>query len=255
MSQQSAGRSGTLGTTTYGSFLLPLRRPDGSVRASFGYIRDAALQQLDRWAWAALGPTEAAALHRCRTRTRALSYLSGRFAAWQAVALYLDGQGDQAFEVSSGVFNQPIVRCPVFEPPAITISHTSDFAVAVAHDAGHVMGVDVEQTRAVSHAPVDCFFTGAERRLAAIIPGDEHGRLTAVWTIKEALSKALKCGLTVPQGMFEISRLEVEANGAVRSEFLNFRQYRCQTWMLRSHVLSIAMPRKTDVTFDATLLG
>jgi len=239
--------------TAYGAFPLPLHRPDGPVPAYFGYVRAPAFEHLARWAQAAFGPAEAAGLRRCRTRARELSYLSGRFAAWQAVARYLNGRGNRGFEISSGVFNQPIVRCPVMEPPAITISHTGDVAVAIAHDAGHLMGIDVERTLVVSRAIVD-FLTPAERRLAETIPSDEYGRLTAVWTMKEALSKALKCGFTVPFDIFEISRLEIEGDGRVRSEFSNFGQYKCQTWILRTHVLSIAMPRKTDVTFDPTLL-
>jgi 4'-phosphopantetheinyl transferase len=247
---------GAPGPASFGAFPLQLHRLDGPVRASFGFIRDAVFGQLDRWAQDALGPAESAGLRRCRTSKRELSYLAGRFAARQAVALYLNGRGgDQAFEVSSGVFNQPIVRCPAFEPPAITISHTDDLAVAIAHDAGHVLGVDVEQMRVFSRATVDCFLTDAERRLAAALPGDEPGQLTAVWTIKEALSKALRCGLSVPLGILEISGLDIDGNGCVRSDFSNFQQYKCQTWVLRTHVLSIAMPRSTDVTFDGTSLG
>jgi 4'-phosphopantetheinyl transferase len=239
---------------TYGAVPLRLHRADGPVRACFGYIRDVPFEHLDLWATVALAPAEAAAWRRCRTRSREMTYLSGRFAARQAVALYLSDVANRSFEIASGVFNQPIVHCPVDEPPAITISHTADVAVAIAHESGHVMGVDVEIAGA-GGAALERFLSDAERRLARAIPGDEDRRLTAVWTMKEALSKALKCGLTVPLGVFEVSRVDPIPADGVRAEFSNFTQYKCLTWMLPRHVLSIVVPRRTELVFDPAVLS
>jgi 4'-phosphopantetheinyl transferase len=237
----------------YGAVPLRLQRAEGPVRACFGFIRDVPFEQLDLWAAVALAPAEAAAWRRCRTRGRELTFLGGRFAARQAVALYLSDVADRSFEIASGVFNQPIVHCPVHEPPAITISHTADVAVAIAHESGHVMGIDLEIAGA-GGAALERYLSDAERRIARAIPGDEHQRLTAIWTMKEALSKALKCGLTVPLGVFEVSRVDAIPAEGVRAEFSNFTQYKCLTWMLPRHVLSIVVPRRTELVFDPAVL-
>jgi 4'-phosphopantetheinyl transferase len=244
-----------LADVKHGAFCLPLRRPEGPVPACFGFVRSAELEYLDVWAAAALGPREAAGLHRCRTAARRLSYLSGRFAARQAVGLYLQGEPDTSFEITSGVFNQPIVRCDGQEPPAVTISHAEGFAVALAYDRGHVMGVDVERTTSINHKLLETtILTEAEQRLFAPIPGCPVALLTAAWTMKEALSKALRCGLTVPLSLLELGRVDVSADGTLECEFTNFTQFKCHTWIRGEHVLSIAMPGKTAIALDEQLV-
>jgi 4'-phosphopantetheinyl transferase len=152
------------------------------------------------------------------------------------------------------VFNQPIVRCARQEPPAVTISHAGEFAVAIAHDHGHVMGVDVERTTSVDHALLETILTAAEQRLLAQVPNKAADLLTGAWTIKEALSKALRCGLTVPLRLLELGRVDVAADGSLQSEFVNFTQFKCRTWIRGGHVLSIALPRKTVLGFDEHLV-
>jgi len=66
--------------------------------------------------------------------------------------------------------------------------------------------------------------------------------MAAVWTMKEALSKALRCGLTVPLNLLEVRAAVLQRDGSLRSEFSNFSQYKCQTWVVSPCVLSIALP-------------
>ena len=238
----------------HGAFRLRLERPDGPVPACFGFVRGADLGFLDDWAGAALGPRERAGLAQCRSPVRQLSYLSGRFAARLAVAGYFEGHPETRFEITAGVFNQPIVRCDRQEPPAVTISHAGEFAVAIAHDHGHLMGVDVERTRSIDHALLETILTAAEQRLLAPVPDRAEAVLTGAWTIKEALSKALRCGLTVPLRLLELGRVDIAADGSLQSEFVNFTQFKCRTWIRGDHVLSIALPRKTVIGFDEHLV-
>jgi 4'-phosphopantetheinyl transferase len=234
---------------------LELCRPDGPVPAYFAFVRSKPFEQLAQWADGSLGAAETAGRRRCRTREREASYLSGRFAAHHAVAMYFGDRADRPFEVVPGVFNQPIVRGDVREPPAITISHTANLAVAIAHDAGHQLGVDVEQVRRSSCASLARVLTESESQLAAALPWHEAVRIVVLWTIKEALSKALRCGLTVPLSLLEVSSARIAHDGTIRSRFTNFAQYGCQTWLVGDHVLSIALPRETQVTLDTNLLA
>jgi 4'-phosphopantetheinyl transferase len=234
--------------TGSGARRLVLQRPEGSVPACFAWGREASPEHLRAWADTGLGPAETAAFRRCRTQEREISYLLGRHVARHAVALYLKDQAHVPFEIVSGVFNQPIVRGPVMEPPGITISHTGDLAVAIAHDAGHKMGVDIEHSR--GKAGLGSVLTDREARLAAALPFDEDVRVTAIWTMKESLSKALRCGLTVPLSLLEVSSLVVESDRSVRSDFSNFGQYKCQTWICDPNVLSITLPLKTEVMVE-----
>src|SRR5207253_573856 len=63
-----------------------------------------------------------------------------------------------------------------------------------------------------------------------------------LWSMREALAKTLRCGLTVPFSLLATENLEC-SHGSYRADFLNFTQYRAESWVLGRHILSIALPR------------
>jgi 4'-phosphopantetheinyl transferase len=233
--------------TTHGAFALDLRRGGTPVTACFGFVRDGGFVDIEERAASLLSPAEAEGLERCRTSARRVSFLAGRFAARQAVALYLRDEPGCRFDITAGVFNQPFVTCDSTNVPGITISHTRHVAVAIAHDAGHLMGIDVETIEGARDIDERAWLTEREQRLIGAAPVDRRLTVTAMWTAKEALSKALKCGLTVPMTVLEIAMLEAQSDTAIRAEFTNFGQYKSLTWRSDRHMLSIALPKRTDV--------
>jgi 4'-phosphopantetheinyl transferase len=73
------------------------------------------------------------------------------------------------------------------------------------------------------------------------MPYDEHHRMLLLWSLKEALSKALRCGLTVPFCLLEVSSL-VRLPGGVRARFENFSQYEGFAFCAAPFSLALVMP-------------
>jgi 4'-phosphopantetheinyl transferase len=68
-----------------------------------------------------------------------------------------------------------------------------------------------------------------------------------IWTIKEAVSKAIKVGLMTPFATLEISSLHRLSDGGLLCYFKNFAQYKCYSWIIGKWILSIAIPKNSKL--------
>ena len=74
---------------------------------------------------------------------------------------------------------------------------------------------------------------------------------SAIWTAKEAISKALRCGMTCPFQVFEISQPD-RCGYSVSGFFEKFRQYRFLALpVFERYVLGIVVPRHAGLVLDA----
>jgi phosphopantetheinyl transferase len=126
------------------------------------------------------------------------------------------------------------------------ITHSGNFAVAIAFPTGHPIGIDIEwHDNAVLETLKQHVDT--HELPPAELCASEAERYIRVWTVKESLSKILQCGLTTPFSILKL-RAEPSVEGRVWSgEFENFSQYRFIS--LSSPKLSFALvhPRRTKV--------
>ncbi|WP_342150505.1 4'-phosphopantetheinyl transferase family protein [Methylorubrum sp. SB2] len=172
-----------------------------------------------------LHPDEAALVTDRLHARRRHGLLVGRYAAKHALAGLHPGIDPRALAVRPGVLEQPVVFGEGVRNLGISLSHAGPVALAVAFPEGCPMGIDVERVRAdavpllVSQSPE------AERRLAACLDGPEAERQMRLWCLKEALSKALRCGLTVPLELLAVASIKPDPAG-LSAEFANFAQYR-----------------------------
>ncbi|MBX2798830.1 MAG: 4'-phosphopantetheinyl transferase superfamily protein [Myxococcales bacterium] len=195
---------------------------------------------------ALLHPTELAHWQTLTVPRRATSYLLGRIAVKQAIAALGVTQPPASFEVASGVFRHPILSGLHADPPAISLTHCDAGALAVACDPGHVLGVDVEPldpTRAHVFHSVTSLTERA--RLRADPNADRTANL--LWSLKEALSKALRCGLTTPFEVLECTELQPEGPQRWTCHFTNFSQYRGTAWIAADHVVAVVIPKRTTL--------
>ncbi len=86
----------------------------------------------------------------------------------------------------------------------------------------------------------------AEGDLARSVCASADLAATVVWTAKEALSKALRCGMTCPYELLEICGLEA-GDGVYVGCFKNFGQYKFQSWRRQNNVVTIVLPKKTEM--------
>ncbi|GAX59129.1 phosphopantetheinyl transferase [Candidatus Scalindua japonica] len=178
---------------------------------------------------------------------RKLSYLLGRYAAKVAASDYLNDKKLTKIEIFSGLFNQPVVRHLSFDTPDVTISHCDDIAVAIAFSPCKIMGLDIEYIAEEKLSVFETQLTESEKHMTSKEFDTVAAGAVCIWTIKEALSKAIKCGFTVPFKILELKKITPVNDSAYLSEFKNFKQYKSISVIFYPYILSIVLPCKMMV--------
>jgi 4'-phosphopantetheinyl transferase len=238
--------------------VFPLRRESLHVDTVFGFVfaRDypAILDQAGEF----LAPAEAAYFAGLHYLRRQQSFLLGRYAAKLALQRLLRAADPKAIEIGRGVFEQPLISYLSPRAPGVTISHCDEIAVALAFPSGHPMGVDVEQIDPDRLVTIRSQMSAVEREWARSVGADEPGFSTLIWTVKEALSKALICGLMSPMEIFNLAEFYPIGHGVWGGLFQNFGQYKFMGWISRTVAMSVVLPKKSEAAqgvldFEAVL--
>lgn len=226
---------------------VPLTRDGRPVRAWLSVVPGTAYAALSLGSHAWLHPSEAATWQTMGSERRRMGYLVGRYATKRAAGRYLGTEALEEVEVANGVFQQPIVRFPAWDIPQVTLCHTEHLALAVAHQPDHILGIDAEPldpTRAHVLRPI---LSGAERAHLGGLALSELNALFLLWTAKEALSKALRCGLTAPLGVLETDSMAWTGSGDLRCTFTFFPQYQGRCALVRGHAVALVLPKETQL--------
>jgi len=231
---------------------LELHRHGAPVPAFLGASGGA---DYDRWSLcpgAVLGPSELVLFEQLKFPLRRTSYFLGRLALKRALGALLKEPRTERLEILAGVFGQPLLSHPGPAQAEISLAHSQGLAVGAASTPGHPIGIDLE-------------FIDPERQdlFPKMFPREELALLSALgiappvsgfllWAVREALSKVLRCGLTVP---FEILRPRVflpessDPACGYRAEFENFLQYQARAWIVGGYVLAVVLPKNTSLSF------
>jgi malonyl CoA-acyl carrier protein transacylase/phosphopantetheinyl transferase (holo-ACP synthase) len=158
--------------------------------------------------------------------SRRLDWLAGRIAAKDAVRLLLEPQLGLLrladIEIYVDQRGRPAVRGQWMEPGRgathVTIAHSGGEALAIATDGRSCagLGADLEQMSRVGEVVRSAALTEREDRWLAAV--EQHARTewaARFWCAKEAVSKALGCGLT--HGGQEIEVCDVDRERGVLS--------------------------------------
>lgn len=173
------------------------------------------------------------------------SYLLGRSAAHAALQATLGPAEARGVAVDRGVFTQPVLRATHDHNLDVSITHSGECGAALVFPRAFPMGLDLECLEGVRSATIERQLTEREHTLIAEAAGPlgHLGRLAAVWSAKEALSKALRCGLTCPMQVMAIKAFETSDN-ACTGLFENFFQYRFHTAETGDgHVVAVVLHR------------
>lgn len=180
---------------------------------------------------------------------RQQSYLLGRYCAKHSLSLYTQSDVLTKFSIKNGVFLQPIIYSPQPTDAQVSISHTDAYGAALAFSEAYPMGIDVEQICADQASTIQNQLTSAEKQKINMFPHNPALFFTLLWTVKEALSKVLKCGFTIPFEFFEIENIYLEES-CVRCSFKNFQQYQALSFSAVNCVFSFVYPKNTMLTSD-----
>ena len=228
---------------------------DGQYQAVFSWLAgnesiDCLADNVDQF----LHPNEQEYCQGLKNEHRKKSYLSGRYVAKSALSLLLENIDPVLINVESGVFAHPVVQYPKVANASlqnleVSISHIEELAVAIACSALHPTGIDVELISRVNASVMSSHIHPAELRSVMQAGDDKSTMCTVLWTAKEALSKVLRCGMYSPFNMMEVNNFS-GVNGCYVGEFVNFKQYKFQSWICNDFVLSIVFPKKTKIIID-----
>lgn len=188
-------------------------------------------------------------LNKFPVEKRKRSFLSGRLSAKKAIKEQLNNAVlEHEILIQSGVFEFPLVREPVCAmTTAVSISHSDSMGAAIAYPDSHPMGLDIEKIQPDKLHVIKTQMTDKDLELIPLLaPGNEYLGLTMLWAAKEALSKAIKCGMMVSFKVLELSRYE-ESNGVSYAEFTHFSQYKVCFLTNSGCVLALALPRKSHI--------
>jgi len=174
------------------------------------------------------------------------SYLLGRYAAKRALGAFMDNILLTDVQITSGIFQQPVLYLANGGNIQLSIAHTGEMGVAVVFPEGHPMGVDVEAVDPKQSDTIREILTSDERNKLHLVNSDVNKGLSLFWTIKEALSKVLKTGLMTPLHLYEIESVEL-LDDIVICNFINFPQYKSLSWISGNHAWSIVLPRKSVI--------
>lgn len=232
--------------------VLNLKRADGQWRGGLCLSRVNA-RQIAESASEWLHPEEYQRWQAFAYSKRAGDYLRGRYAAKHAVKAMHPSLAAGGIKIESGIFQQPILSCPAPARLDVSISHAPGLTAAVAFPSAHPMAIDVETVHPDNHNELQSQVTNNETALLkAIYVFSELELLTAMWTVKEALSKALGCGLTAPFHLFEVSEIH-EQNGLLNVRFENFIQYQAVCLRWAGAICTLLFPGKSQLLQQAQL--
>jgi 4'-phosphopantetheinyl transferase len=126
----------------------------------------------------------------------------------------------------------------------VSITHCDELGIALAHPEVHPLGVDVERTDKANTEAIKEQLTANELALTLAVPLPQPIACTMIWTMKEALSKILRTGLTMDLKLLEIQSFVREGN-LYTCQFKHLIQYKAISCHAGAYVCSLVVPGKT----------
>ncbi len=182
------------------------------------------------------------------TEKRREDFVRGRWIAKHLLAAGYPGSRPDDYVILPDTLGAPVVydESLTVLPVSLSISHTGGLAAAAVSAQPARVGVDVERFIDEPTAIVQEYFTQDERALCSGSGGSTvlRARATAIWSVKEALMKAIGEGLRIPAKAVGMMALRQERDGWAEAEvFVRPDDPVPRVWvrMQRDHVLVLAV--------------
>ena len=224
---------------------LPLIRANGQYEAALALAQgdlNTGKSQLDK-----LHPQELAIYQNYQYNRRKESYLLGRLSAKQAIQELSGINNPSSIWIDTGVFQFPIVKGEHLQNMQVSISHCDTIGCSIAYREAHPMGIDVEKISVDKTEVVLSQLTQSEKLLLTT-NANIYG-YTALFSIKEALSKILKTGMMLEFKFLEVKEIK-ETKDTIECTFSNFGQYKAFAFIQKKYVFAVALPKRTTMPLD-----
>ena len=179
-------------------------------------------------------------------KRRKESYLLGRLSAKEAVLSLTNINQPKSIWIDTGVFQFPIVKCPSLSNVQVSISHCDTIGFSIAYPEAHPMGIDVERIQTDRMALILSQLTDNEKLLLTQQNKNNITSCTALFSIKEALSKIIRTGMMLDFKFLEVDTFS-QNKKVVECTFTHFGQYRAFAYSIGNYVFSLVLPKRTSV--------
>ncbi|MGB8193223.1 MAG: 4'-phosphopantetheinyl transferase superfamily protein [Chitinophagaceae bacterium] len=180
---------------------------------------------------------------------RKASYLLGRLAARLAISGFIKTKDTQSFYVDFGVFQFPVVKSSVNYNIQVSISHCDDIGIALAFPEAHPLGIDIERISPDKIEIIKSQIGNNESDLISNCGLSLPVGGVIIWTVREALSKIFKAGLTMDPKTLEIASLK-NVDSVYISSFSYFSQYKAISCHAGNYICSIVVPANTTAELE-----
>ncbi|AIL12640.1 hypothetical protein IM40_02445 [Candidatus Paracaedimonas acanthamoebae] len=220
------------------SCILPLSNLKEDLEyISFFAIVNSPLDQLEKDCWPWLTNEDKKYLNNC-SATRKQSFLAGRKAVYIASKITNENPVRQ---IHYGILGYPFEST---HQRQISIAHAQGIGAALLYPYDIKIGIDLESySEHLESLPIQIIFNKREFELIQSINicKDTIGKLI-VWSCKEALSKALQCGLSISFEALSIESIICLEDSIFEIKFTHFHAFNCYSWISGNLCLSIALP-------------
>ena len=195
-------------------FALP-RKSALDAKISIVKCENSPFEKVKEW----LGTSELDRYHSFGSEKRRHQYVIGRIAAKNAIMKLIDVKDPTQIDISNAKDGHPIT-----ENIEISITHSNNYAAAIAYSTESTFGIDIERINEQRIKTLSYISLENEQ-----IKQDST-QLTIAWCMKESLSKALLCGFSQPFETFRIKNLQQLANNDATTyyaTFAHYPQYKC----------------------------
>ncbi len=196
-----------------------------------------------------LHPDEKTYYESIKVDRRKISYLLGRVAAKEAISILNPNNELQSIFIDYGIFNFPVVKSLSHSNIQVSITHCEHIGIALAFPEEHPLGIDIEKIDETKTDSIKTQISANEIELALNNTITLPAGCTLIWTIKEALSKIFKTGLTMEFKILEVESIK-KTGDIYTSTFLNFAQYKAISCISKAYVCSIIVPKKTTIDLE-----
>lgn len=190
-----------------------------------------------------LHPKEQSVYQHYHYDRRKASYLLGRLSAKQAILDLANIKTPKSIQIDTGVFQFPVVKCPEFSNIQVSISHCDAIGWSIAYPEAHPMGIDVEKIDITRRKDILSQLTHKEKTNLLNNYNNIAG-YTALFSIKEALSKVIRTGMMLDFKFLEIDNIKVTEQ-TMECTFTHFGQYKAVAYFKNEYVFSIVLPKRT----------
>ena len=183
---------------------------------------------------------------------RQQAFLKGRYLAKKVASVYLNNQNYQQYGISAGIFGQPILTGNQPHKAGVSISHSAGVAACIVFDEAHPMAIDLEMIDLEKALSIKDQLSQHELNMCRKLEESRPLSYMRLWSMKEALSKVLKTGLSMEFKVLEFEALD-SSGGRVTGYFRNFMQYKAISWISEGYVWSMALPAQSILAEEEDL--